>query len=317
MSARPPGPYESVTFLELHNHDPQGAAVLPALWVRYTWSDAGTPDGRREVRVWAIATEPTGPLGATRRRPLTELRDGRPAHYESTVGALGPDAATGDVGAVRWDLALVPNGPPHDHVPAAVAGLGRTYRSMVTDLHARGTVWLHGEAVPFDGRGVQGHVAGARNRLGAWCWVHAPGIGEHDDVVFEGLCARLGPGFLRTPPLTSLRLAIGDVVHAWSSPLDLVRTRSRLEPHAWRFEAHTPDLRLTGVAELGAPGTTALVEYRDERDRPLWCRNNPLGRLHLIVERVGRPTLTLVGDATVELGGRTRGPGRRAAPSRW
>jgi hypothetical protein len=309
MMTREPAPFESITFLEI-----RGPPELPALWLRYTWCD----HARAEARLWALAWTPSGVVAETRARPLSELRRWEPGCYESTAGSLGPGRAVGDVGPIRWDLSLEHQAPAQDLVPAAVGRIGRTYRDLSPDLTATGTVTVNGTTYHLrSARGVMGHLSGRRNRVSSWGWCHAAGLDGHPDATFEGLCARLGTARLALPPLTSVRLRLGDRELAFADLTDLATTRATLGPDGWRFSAGDARGQLQGTVALGPPGTAALVEYRDEADRPVWCRNSPFSSVHLIASWPGEAPVHLRGELTAEIGSRAGSPGRRAAPSRW
>jgi hypothetical protein len=309
MMIRQSAPFESITFLEL-----RGPPELPAIWLRYTWCD----HTRAEARLWAIVWTRDGVVAETRVRPLTELRRWEPGCYESTAGLLTPGRATGDVGPIRWDLALEHHAPAQDLVPAAVGRVGRTYRDLSPDLVATGTVTVNGRTFTVRGaRGVLGHLSGRRNRVSTWGWCHAAGLDGHPDAAFEGLCARLGTASIALPPLTSVRLRLGDRELAFADLPDLVRTRAELGADGWRFSASDARGSLTGTVTLGPPGTAALVEYRDEADRPVWCRNSPFSTVRLVATWPGEAPIHLTGELTAEVGSRARSAGRRAAPSRW
>jgi hypothetical protein len=290
------GPWDEVWFLEAHL--PGGEA----LWLRYTLADAAA----REVRLWAVWFGRGGVSAASEAGPLTPPGDLLLLHPRGLLAATPEGAlATGTCGGLRWDLELRARGPGHDLVPPAIGRVGRSYRSEISDLTVHGELHTPDGPRTLDGaRGVLGHIHGRRNRAQAWAWTHAifPG---HPEVVFEGLCARLGAAGLTTPPLTSIRLALDGEALAWSEPLDLVRTRSALTAGGWSFDARRGDLRLSGRMTLGPPARTACLRYADERGRPLWCRNSPDSRVELVLERPGLPALRLTTDhATAELASR-------------
>jgi len=137
--------------------------------------------------------------------------------------------------------------------------------------------------------------------------VHCNSFEGDQQVVFEGISARIKVGGKESPPLTSTVLYVDDKEYAFSSFKILLATESKFGDGEWEFEAKSAVATLTGKAV--APGKVALVEYTDTDDSNLWCHNSKLANLELeLTDHQSKATKKFVakGTAAFELVDRNR-----------
>jgi hypothetical protein len=277
-----------------------------ALWFRYTLLD-GT---RREAAVWAVlfwdGVCHTGKIVA----PLARAHLGH-VHTPGVIFELeGMQLAEGHLhgaaGDIAWDLDFDDRGRRHAIAPDALrrAGLAKSaYDACYQDLRMRGWIRFGDTELRVDGRtGMIGHIRGSR-QAHSWVWVHCNLWDGGEDAVFEALSARVAPGGIVSPPLTSLVLHLGPRSFTSSTPVDLVATRSHLVGERWSFTGRAGAGLLSGEARFAGP--VALVEYADTDGATLWCHNSKLSELQITLRdprRLGRKTvLTATGTAAFEI----------------
>jgi hypothetical protein len=262
-------PFQETWFVEALFSPDEG------LWVRYVL-DART--GLAEV--WALVTTRKGVVASAKETHPLEAAEG-PVF---TVGAtsLTRDRAQGRCGGIEWDLALDDRGLRIRHVPRLLPhlGVGRTYVPAIADLRVQGHVRFpvdgaHTTWLVQRGMGVLGHLWGRRSRVRAWAWAHCNAFDE-EDVVFEGLSARMGP-----LPLTSVVLHAHGHTWALSGPRQLVGTHSRWGHDHWVFEGRRGTTTLTGELVLD-PSTAATVRY-DTAGGALFCTNTRFGTARIVL----------------------------------
>ena len=280
-----------------------------ALWVRYTLLD-GT---RREAAVWAILFKDGLVHTGKEVFPISRAHLGNPRTpgvvFELEGSQLTEGHLHGAAGDIGWDLDFEDHGRRHALAPDTLRRVGLSksaYDACYQDLRLRGRIRLGDEEVVVDGAtGMLGHIRGS-SQAHSWVWVHCNCWDDGDDAAFEALSARVAPGGILSPPLTSLVLHRGARSLTSSTPADLLATRSRIDGNCWRFAARAGTGLLTGVATFSGP--VALVEYTDTDGTKLWCSNSKLSdltiRLRDPLRRVDR-TLTSTGRAAFEIVNRT------------
>lgn len=265
-----------------------------AFWFRYTILNGK----RKEASTWAILFENDGITTGKNTWPLDRLAppnaviipdtadsgrfEGKKQVFHLGKNHLDEANAIGQAGAVSWDLSFIDRGKRFEHVPASVKVLGvakSTYYDCLMDLRISGEIRSGSQTISLDNRpGMIGHIYGKQSAH-EWAWVHCNSFEGEEDVVFEGLSARIKVGGKESPPLTSTVLYVNDKEYAFSSFRILLSTRSEFGGGQWEFEARSAEATLTGKAI--APGKVALVEYTDTDDSNLWCHNSKLADLEL------------------------------------
>ena len=260
-------PFEEAWFVELLLGPEQG------FWLRFR-IDATA----RELEVWAIATTPDGVVAAEKQGfPLGPM-DGLAS---CAAARLERDRSVGEIGRIRWDLSFDDRGARHAHLPLWFRALrvGKAYAPGVLDLRVRGEVFVDGKPWRVKrGPGIFGHHWGRRSRVERWAWGHCNAF-DREDLVFEGLSAKIGPA-----TFTSVVLLADGHAYRFSGLRHLLRTWSRTSEDTWAFEAREGDRVLTGRLVLD-PAKAATVTYptgglgRTE----VFCTNTRFGRIRLIL----------------------------------
>jgi hypothetical protein len=270
-------------------------APQTAFWFHYELLDGKCA----EAGAFAVLFEPSGVKGGKTVFPLQELAPanclllpaqdtarfrGKPQVF--TVGTLRLDAANalGETAGLSWDLSFQDAGRRFEHVPRLLkmARLSKsTLSSCHLDLRFSGIIRVQERETRLDNaRGMIGHIYGKRHAY-EWAWVHANSFVDESDVVFEGIAARLTVAGLRTPPLSSFVLYVGERQYAFSSVWRLVAEKSLFGDGRWQFKAKANGATIEGEVIAPAPENIAVVAYTDTDGTPMWCRNSKLSTLNL------------------------------------
>ena len=190
--------------------------------------------------------------------------------------------AIGQAGDISWDLEFKDNGHRFEHVPTLIKLLRvakSTYSGCFLDLRFSGTIKNGSEVITLQDRpGMIGHIHGKKSAH-SWAWAHCNNFEGHDNVIFEGLSARIKLGGKVTSPLSSFILIAGERRYEFSSSVTLFTAQSDFGEGKWEFMVKSSTATLKGTAV--APGKVALVEYTDTDDSNLWCYNSKLASLKL------------------------------------
>ena len=269
-----------------------------AFWFRYTLLDGAI----QEASSWAILFH-DGRIEAGKEstdikqlspgnrllipRSETSNRFGQhPQVFHMGDNYLDAANAIGRAGSLGWDLSFHDRGRRFDHVPKTLTCLGLAksqLSSCYLDLHFSGSIEDGDDEICFnDVPGMIGHIHGKRHAH-EWAWAHCNHFDDAEDVVFEGLSARLRIAGRMTRPLSSFVLYVGKTRYAFSSIWKLTAAESEFGTGQWRFRTHHQGVTLEG--ELRAPShDIAIVTYTDTDNSRLWCHNSKLSelRLHLV-----------------------------------
>lgn len=237
-----------------------------------------------EVELWAVVTTSAGVLHAERRSfPLQPRGSIGPAElFACAAGRLDREHTVGELGPIRWDLALEDRGARHQHQPwwLRTLPLGKTYSPAVLDLRIRGEVWVGDQSWQVrSGPGILGHHWGQRSSVRRWAWAHCNAF-DREDLVFEGLSATLGP----LPPATSLVLLADGHAYRFSSLRHLWRTRTQTTQDRWAFEAREGSRVLSGVVELDRARAATVTYATGGPNRTVaYCTNSRFASIRLVL----------------------------------
>jgi len=265
-----------------------------ALWFRYTIIDGV----KKEASAWAILFDSDKITTGKKTWPLNNLAPSNcviipnngnakrfqdiPQVFHLANAHLDGANAIGQAGDVSWDLEFKDNGHRFEHVPTMVKLLRvakSTYSGCFLDLRFSGTIGNGSEKITLQDRpGMIGHIHGKKSAH-SWAWAHCNNFEGREDVVFEGLSARIKLGGKLTPPLSSFILIAGERRYEFSSTVKLFTAQSEFGEGRWEFMVKSSAATLKGTAV--APGKVALVEYTDTDDSNLWCYNSKLAALKL------------------------------------
>lgn len=259
-----------------------------ALWLKWTLFAAADTPARAEC--WAIAfCRGQQPRAVKRSMPLdvpTMLRT--PFALQFGTARFDGRHTTGELNGpsvrLQWDLTLEPRVPPLHHLPYAWMYRTRMPETKLTSPIPDATVsgWFAVDGTHIDAtgwRGMQGHNWGTRHTH-RYAWCHASGFDEADDVVFEGLSARLSRAGIELPWLTMGFLWIDGRWLRFDRPVSMVRARATASVMQWRFEIRAGDFALWGEASA-APEDTAGLHYVNPRGPVTYCLNSKLASLTL------------------------------------
>ena len=190
--------------------------------------------------------------------------------------------AIGQANDISWDFEFKDNGHRFEHVPTLVKFLRvakSTYDACFLDLRFSGTIKVGSEIITLkECPGMIGHIYGKKSAH-SWAWAHCNNFEGQENVIFEGLSARIILAGKVTKPLSSFILIVGERRHVFSSTIKLLTAQSSFGDGRWEFMAKNSKVMLKGTAT--APGKVALVEYTDTDNSNLWCYNSKMAALKL------------------------------------
>lgn len=233
-----------------------------------------TGDGR--VSAGFFVTTGDQSVGVERRFPLAAVvGDGTTAvaigpHRLRSTGARGATAGGGH--ELTWDLrwAEAPLAVRAAPVWQLAAGLGQPHRRAVAPaLKVDGSIGVDGRRHALLGApATLDHAWGTRHAT-RWAVARCAAFAERPDVALEASAWRPRHGRVPAPPVTVVRLAIGDERIALDDLRHLPRNRARWDNGVFRFEATGLNLRVVGevtsrpdqqlAVEAAAPGAGFLA----------------------------------------------------------
>jgi hypothetical protein len=312
-----PGHYE-VWFVTLT--DPASGI---GVWLRHTvLAPRDGAGGRAESALWLLAMAPDGDRFARRETFGAEQLVATTEPFRVSLGGadLSDRGAAGAVEGGAWELSWEPRLEPYEHVHplARRTGLAQTVVVLAhADLAISGTLRLDQRTLALDGApGTQAHVWGSRHAA-RWAWAHCNDLRGLDgsprpDTFLDAVSAYVERAGRELGPATPVVGRFGGEDFVATSPLAVVRARSRFGLTTWRFEARAGMRKVVG--EVDAPrATLAGVTSHDPDGRPAYCYNSEVASMRLFVwdrtarGRFGwrlRDTLVADGRAHFEYGQR-------------
>lgn len=265
-----------------------------ALWFRYTIIDGV----KKEASTWALLFDNDNVTVGKQTWKLSDLAPPNcviipdnenlqrfqdlPQVFHLGSAHLDGANAIGQADGISWDFKFKDNGHRFEHVPPFVKALHvakSTYSACFLDLSFSGTIMNGSESINIEDKpGMIGHIYGKKSAH-SWAWAHCNNFNGHDNVIFEGLSARINLGGKVTPPLSSFILIVGERRYEFSSTIKLFTAESEFGEGKWEFMAKSSTATLKGIAT--SPGKVALVEYTDTDDSKLWCYNSKLAALKI------------------------------------
>ena len=251
-----------------------------AFWFRYTLQSGLT----KESALWAIFFN--GPRIAAQKKIFSLSEINLENHITCPSGSLDEHHVEGHTGQIRWALTYQHNHEAFDPVPALLKKLHLTKsltQTPVLNARFQGVIDVEGNTYEVkNSPGMIGHVWGKKQAL-EWTWCHCNQFLSSDDVVFEGLSARIPILKWKSPPLTSLYIKYNGQVHLLNTLYNLITIRSAYGCGLWEFVAKNRDISLKGTAAT-SPEHMAVVTYTDTDGSLLYCHNSKLADLELCVE---------------------------------
>lgn len=282
-----------------------------ALWLKATIlvRDGGAP---RFAEAWAIAFDREGRHVAVKERiPLAEARfgDGGLDVLVSRL-RLSPGRASGEVASgdhrIAFDLRFTMVAPPLVHFPSERMYEGPLPSSKLVTPHPdsrfTGSYSVDGETIEVEGwRGMEGHNWGA-GHAERYAWAHCNQWEGEDDLVFEGVTARVKVGPVLAPPLTVLCVRHRGVRYDFNAPLALLRARGTFDTRRWTFSATSALATFTG--ELWADTRDFVgLSYENPDGAITYCLNSKIARGRIRLSVRGRPDVeAMTQAAALEIG---------------
>ncbi|MCH8317137.1 MAG: hypothetical protein IIA88_01350 [Bacteroidetes bacterium] len=265
-----------------------------AFWFRYTIINGV----KKEASAWAILFDHEKVAVGKQTWPLSDLAPSNCVIIPDNknierfqdisqvfhMGSAHLDGANaiGQANDISWDFEFKDNGHRFEHVPPLVKFLRvakSTYDACFLDLRFSGTIKVGSEIITLkECPGMIGHIYGKQSAH-SWAWAHCNNFEGQENVIFEGLSARIILAGKVTKPLSSFILIVGERRYVFSSTIKLMTAQSAFGDGRWEFMVKNSKVMLKGTAT--APGKVALVEYTDTDNSNLWCYNSKMAALKL------------------------------------
>jgi hypothetical protein len=287
----------------LKANDPRGRR---AVWLKWTiWAGQRAPD-RAVAEAWAIAFGTAHGHVATKTSVPFDRGsfDGEGLGVDIDGCVLSGGAARGRVESggrsVAYDLTIAPLEGPLAHFPAEWMYSGplpsQKIVSPVPHGLVSGEVRVGGEATgerwTLDGwPGMVGHNWG-RGHSESYAWGHCNAWDGEDDVVVEGLSARVRVGPLLTPTTTLVCVRHHGVRYDLTGLASLVRNEGAISPRRWTLHARGPRIDVEGELWADTEDFVGLF-YPNPDGTMCHCLNSKLAH--------ARVTLCIAGRAPREL----------------
>jgi hypothetical protein len=283
-----------------------------ALWLKATIlvREGGTP---RVAEAWAIAFDRDGEHKAAKQTvPFSDARFGTSGLDVAVAGLrLEPGRVTGEVTSgdrkIAFDLRFTMDAAPLLPFPSERMYEARLPSSKLVSPHPDsrfdGSYTVDGHTVLVEGwRGMQGHNWGTRHAE-AYVWAHCSEWEGADDLVLEGVTARVKVGPLLVPPLTVVCVRHRDV----SYEFNILRSRGSMELRRWSFSAKSSFATVTG--ELWADTRDFVgLSYENPDGAITHCLNSKIARGRIRLSVRGKPDVeAMTRAAALEIG--TKDPG--------
>lgn len=297
-------------FLKLN--DPEGQR---ALWVKATiLKKQGSAPAVAEA--WAVAFDRGKPaVGVKQVMPLGEARfspdgfDLQVGHVRFRDGRIEGEVESGRH-RISYALDFTTQSAPLIPFPSVRMYQGKLPSSKLVspypDARFTGHYTVDDETVEVVGwKGMQGHNWGLRHAQ-LYGWVHCNQWVDDEDLMLEGVTARVKVGPVVAPPLTLVCVWHRGVRYELNDPATLLRAKGHVTHRSWSFESRSKLLKVEGefFAETGDFGG---LYYENPDGAMTYCLNSKIARGRVRLEFAGRPPLEVTTrSAALEVG--TRDP---------
>jgi hypothetical protein len=283
-----------------------------ALWLKWTiW--AGDRSPRRAIaEAWAIAfgTE-HGHVATKTAVPFEQAR--------FATGTLGAEVDGSTLAATRahgrvesggrsiaFDLAIESREAPLLPYPAKWMYTGpvpsQKLVSPVPNARISGEAIVDGETWKLDAwPGMVGHNWGRRHSE-LYAWGHCNSWDDEEDVVLEGVTARVRVGGVLAPAATLVCVRHHGTSYMASSPASIARNVGQVSPRRWRFHAKASRLEVDGEMWADTEDFVGLF-YPNPDGSTCHCLNSKLAHAEVTVRLAGRaPRVLRSRAAALEIG---------------
>lgn len=230
-----------------------------------------------------------------------------PFRLDLAGASLTDDGMRGAFADAWWELRWASASRPHRPVHRNLERLGLAQTVLVlphADVALEGSLGVAGRRIDLDGaRGGQAHLWGSRHAT-SWAWAHCNDLltegGEPAPAIFfDGVSVILTRFGRDVGPSTPIVGRFGQRELRSTSPLRILRNRSRFTVEGWEFEARDRWLKVIGAVSARRE-QLAGVTYHDPDGEEAYCYNTETAsvRLEVFGRRPGlrswRPEATYV-----------------------
>jgi hypothetical protein len=282
-----------------------------AIWLKTTiYAGAGAVDGapgHALAEAWAVAVDGEQGHVAVKSSVPFEAARFDPSSIDVDVGGVAMRAheSHGAIASggrtIDWNLTLDSDGLPLIHFPHAWMYESKLPSSKLVspfpDLRASGTVVVNGETWTLDRwPGLLGHNWGPGHApLYAWghcnVWKGSDGA-PVDDLVFEGVSARVKVGPVRAPLMTLLCLRWRGVRYDLNATARWFANGGEVSPRHWSFDGEDRFVRVNGELWASTDDFVGLF-YENPLGPTTHCLNSKLAHAKLEIAIAGRAPFTV------------------------
>lgn len=291
-----------------------------ALWIKATIlvRHGGTP---RMAEAWVIAfdRESARHIAVKETVPLARARFGDEGLDIEVAGlTIAAGRVQGHVESgghrIAIDLRFTMEAPPLVPLPSARMYRGPLPSSKLVSPHpdARfsGSYEVDGETIAVDDwRGMQGHNWGTKHAE-LYAWSHCNQWQGADDLVLEGVTARVKVGPVLAPPITVICVRHRGICYDFNAPLSLLGARGSItERRRWSFGAKSSVASVSG--ELWADTSDFVgLAYENPDSSVTHCLNSKIARGRIRLSIKGRGDIeAMTRAAALEIGTKDHGHG--------
>ncbi len=286
-----------------------------ALWLKATILKKPGQDPVAEA--WAIAFDPSGEHVAVKEEHPFSRASFSPREFDVKVHQIWFDHGhlEGSVSSqghtIEWSLDMTTAVPALVPLPSRRMYADDVPNSKLVTPHPDSTFDGHylvdGQRVEVKGwRGMQGHNWGRRHAE-LYGWGHCNHWDDVDDLVFEGVSARVKLGPVLAPTMTLLVVWYRGVHYHLTSPGALWKARGDVSPRRWEFSSRNTLAKLDGYLEADVGDFVGLY-YENPNGEMTHCLNSKIARGYLRFEVFGRPPLVAnTRSAAFEVGTKDHG----------
>lgn len=170
------------------------------------------------------------------------------------------------------------------------------------DTRFSGFYKVDGREVRVDGwRGMQGHNWGKKHAE-LYGWGHVNQWDGGENVMLEGVTARVKMGPVLVPPLTIVCVWHEGARYEFNAVKNLMQNKGSVAQRSWKFEAQTRRAKVRG--ELSATTDDMVGLYYENPDGDMtYCLNSKIARAWLRLEPASGPPLEVTSRAAaLEIG---------------
>jgi hypothetical protein len=272
------------------------------LWIRYTMLAPLAQQGEQPTcALWFLMMDPRpeaqqATLARKGTYGIDRLAAGQdPFRLDIAGASLTDGRIEGALEDVWWDLRWQPARSPHKPVHPALERLGVAQTVLVlphADVAIEGSVGIAGRRIDItDARGGQAHLWGSKHAT-TWAWARCNDLLSTDGELapgtfFDGVSVVVTRAGRSVGPNTPMVGRLSGRDFGSTSPLRIMRNRSRFTVDGWEFEASDRSLKVAGSVSARRD-QLAGVTYHDPDGQEAYCYNSETASLELeVYERSG------------------------------